>query len=71
MKAFKMDSYMVKISFLKIMRTVGRKWIEGGKETLKDISQLLWKHGVVNDTDSENVALSCSVFLNPFSSLGK
>lgn len=43
------------------MRAVWRKWIEGGKETLKDISQLLWKHGVVKESHSENETLSAAV----------
>lgn len=49
------------------MRAVGGEWIRVGKETLKDISQLLWKHGVVKKKkkirDSENVTLPAVYFL--------
>lgn len=40
------------------MRAVWRKWIEGGKETLKVISQLLRKHGVVKESLTQKMRLS-------------
>lgn len=43
------------------MRAVWRKWIDGGKETLKEISQLLWKHGVVKESLTQKIRLSPAV----------
>lgn len=52
----------VKISFLKIMRAVGGEYIGGGKETLKDMSQFLQKHGVVKKKKNQRLR-KCSSLL--------
>lgn len=55
------------------MRAVGGEWIGGGKETLKDISQFLQKHGVVKKKKSETQKMWLSptvYFLIQFLPLG-